>query len=113
MINIGLKPILRDGDDGYNQHKTYEGLVGVGGNHLSYDFYVKVGNKCWLIEYQGQQHYWPVDYFGGQSMFEIQQIHDARKYEYAECNGIPLIRISYEYNIYDKIASFLRSCGIS
>ena len=32
-----------------------------------------------LIEYNGEQHYRPIDYFGGEKQFEIQQEHDRRR----------------------------------
>ena len=48
-----------------------------------------------LIEYNGIQHYEPVEYFGGERQFKIQQEHDKRKRKYAEDNKINLIEISY------------------
>lgn len=45
---------------------------------------------------QGQQHFHPVEYFGGEKQFEIQQLHDELKREYAkEYLKVPLIEIKY------------------
>ena len=53
-----------------------------------------------LIEYDGEQHFRPVDLFGGEEQFQIQQERDRRKNEYCEKCGIPLVRIPYtDYNI--------------
>lgn len=48
-----------------------------------------------LIEYDGIQHFEPVDFFGGQERFEKQQLHDRIKDDYCKQNGIELIRIPY------------------
>ena len=61
-------------------------------NHkLRFDFFLPDHNI--YIEYQGEQHYNPVKYFGGQDRFKIQQKYDNYKQEYAKDN---LIIISYQ-----------------
>lgn len=52
-----------------------------------------------VIEYDGQQHDYPVDFFGGQASFEICKRHDAIKSEYCEQNHISLLRLSYRDNV--------------
>lgn len=73
-------------------------------NPLPYDFYLRGYNL--FIEYQGEQHVRPVDYFGGVESFEIQQQHDKQKKEYARAHGIKLLEIWY-YD-YDKIEEILK-----
>lgn len=51
---------------------------------LSYDFAVFNGEKILLIECQGVQHYFPVNIFGGESVFKIQKIRDQLKYDYVQ-----------------------------
>ena len=70
---------------------------------LSYDFYLPIYNL--LIEFQGIQHEQPIEYFGGEEQFEIQQEHDKRKREYAKQNNINLLEIWY-YDI-DNIEEIL------
>lgn len=72
-------------------------------NNLSYDFYLPDYNI--FIEYQGQQHYFPVNYFGGEKHFIIQQEHDRIKAEYAKNNNIELIIIPYTE--YSNIEAYL------
>ena len=89
----------------YAYEKNFHDLKGVGGGYLTYDFHI-TGTKV-LIEYQGLQHYKPVDVFGGKEQFKIQQEHDRRKREYAKKNGYKLIEISYKYDTYEKVAAYL------
>lgn len=95
----------------YSREVSFDGLVGVAGGLLSYDFAVYSDEHridlVALIECQGEQHYRPVEYFGGVSRFEVQQIHDLRKKEYAECNSVPLVYIPYTCRTYDDIFKLL------
>lgn len=69
---------------------------------LPFDFYLKNYNIA--IEYQGEQHYRPVDIFGGQEHFEQQKLHDEIKNEYCYDNNIQLITIPYwEFNNIENI----------
>ncbi len=81
----------------HNYQKTFSDLRGIGRGLLSYDFYVKSHNL--LIEYQGIQHYEPVDYFGGEEQLKIQQEHDKRKRDYAELHNINLLEIRYDEDV--------------
>lgn len=49
-----------------------------------------------FIEYQGQQHYKSVEYFGGNERLKMQQEYDTKKKEYCKQIKIPLIEISYK-----------------
>lgn len=62
-----------------------------------------------LIECQGEQHFRPVQYFGGEARFEIQQAHDKLKREYANLIDLPLIEIPYTCRTYDDISRVLSS----
>ena len=69
---------------------------------LPFDFYIPDLNIC--IEYDGEQHFTPID-FGGkgkefaEQKFKTQQIRDKIKTEYCKNNDIKLIRIPYwEFN---------------
>lgn len=60
---------------------------------MTYDIYI-CGLKI-AIEYQGKQHFEPVDYFGGKEHFEQQQMRDKLKAERSRENGVKLIYINY------------------
>lgn len=71
---------------------------------LPFDFYLPNYNMC--IEYQGGQHYFSVDYFGGSSRFEEQQKKDDIKRDYCKTNNIKLIEIPYWE--FDNIEDIIR-----
>lgn len=89
----------------YILYHKYEELIGVNGRQLSYDFYLPKFDL--LIEYQGQQHYKPIDIFGGEEYFKVQQEHDKRKFEYAKTHNIKLLEIPYWD--FDNIEQILES----
>jgi hypothetical protein len=92
----------------YECQKKFDDLIGTGGKKLSYDFIVYKDNiPVLLIECQGQQHYFAVDYFGGHEKFETQKEHDNLKKGYAERIGVPLLEIPYTVDRYSKIESIL------
>lgn len=98
-----IKLYLDNNNIEYNLHKTFNGLYGINDGLLSYDFYLSKYNL--LIEGQGEQHLRPINRFGGQEQFKIQQEHDKRKREYAKNNNIELLEIWY-YDI-NNIESIL------
>ena len=65
---------------------------------LPFDFYV---NNNYCIEYDGQQHFSPIEFFGGEESFQKLQQNDQIKNKYCLSHNIPLIRIPYWH--YDKI----------
>ena len=93
----------------YECQKKFDDLTGTGGYLLSYDFVIYDESKpIFLIECQGQQHYNPIDFFGGAEQFEKQQIHDELKRKYAQKIDVPLIEIPYSYTdeqIIEKLVS--------
>lgn len=80
--------------------KSFDGLLGIKGNPLTYDFYIPACNL--LIEYQGEYHDHSVS-FQTDEDFEKQKEHDRRKREYAEVHGIHLLEIWYYDNLEEKL----------
>ncbi len=80
---------------------------------LRFDFAVyKEGKLFAYIECQGEQHYMPVEKFGGELQLKIQQKNDNIKREYVKNNNITLIEISYKHKKYDKVVSILKEHNI-
>ena len=48
------------------------------------------------IEFDGKQHFQPMEFFGGMKAFESLKINDKIKSDYCEDNYIDLIRIRYD-----------------
>lgn len=66
-------------------------------NPLPFDFCIfdDNNNVMLLIEYDGEQHFEPIEFFGGDDAFEITQRNDKIKNEYCIKNHIDLLRIPY------------------
>ena len=69
---------------------------------LRFDFYLPNANVC--IEYDGEQHFRPIEYFGGVEKFKKVKENDSIKNKYCKNNNIKLIRIPYTT---DNVEDFL------
>lgn len=94
---------LDDRDIQYQRQKCFDGCKDK--KHLPFDFYLPEYNCC--IEYDGKQHYEPIDYFGGKESFEYTVKHDNIKNDYCKNNGIILLRIPYFKNVEEELNNFL------
>lgn len=81
--------------------KELEGLK----HRYSYDFLIP--DQRILIEYQGRQHYEPIEIFGGEEVFKVQVRNDEYKREFAKDNNYHLIEVSYAEDTLEKVFSFL------
>lgn len=73
---------------------------------LSFDFYIPK-NKT-FIEFQGEQHFHPIKFFGGKSKYLKQVENDNNKRQYCKNNNFSLIEIAYtDINNIEEILSFL------
>jgi len=70
-------------------------------NILPFDFYLPEHNIC--IEFDGIQHFQPMNIWGGKEEFKNIQKRDQIKNEYCENNNIRLIRIRYDEDIKEKL----------
>ena len=76
----------------YITQKKFEDCKNI--SHLLFDFYLPDFNTC--IEFNGIQHYYPIDLFGGKEEFEITKKRDSIKLEYCKTNEIRLIIIKQD-----------------
>lgn len=74
---------------------------------LRFDFYLPTLNTC--IEYDGKQHFQPVEYFGGLKTLKGGKIRDNLKDYYCHINRINLIRIPYTFNTISKVDKYIKS----
>ena len=73
-----------------------------GDSHLRPDFYLEDYNL--VIEYDGIQHFEPIEYFGGEERFKMTQQKDIEKNDYCKVNNIDMLRIPYwEYENIETI----------
>jgi len=68
---------------------------------LRADFYLPKENV--VIEYQGLQHYRPVEAMGGLEKFEYLQRNDMRKRNYCKAHKIRLVEIKYNEDIHKRL----------
>lgn len=72
---------------------------------LPFDFYLPELNIC--IEFQGKQHYEPIEFFGGSAGFIKQKKRDVIKKKYCKYKGINLLIIKYNDNILTNLSKYL------
>lgn len=89
VYNI-IKKLYRQYKVIYQYHPYY---LKTAKGSMSYDVYI-CGLKI-AIEYQGKQHFEPVEYFGGKEHYDRQVERDKLKLKLSEANGIKLIYINY------------------
>lgn len=74
-------------------------------NPLPFDFYVHNKKSKLLIEFDGIQHFKPIEYFGGEDVLRDTQFRDKIKNDFAKEKDIPILRIPYTEQ--DNIESIL------
>ena len=82
------------------QHRPYFLKSSIGGQ-MSYDIFVSGLNVA--IEYQGKQHFEPIDFFGGEVGFERVKIRDAEKLRLSNDNGVKLVYINYWEEVSEEL----------
>lgn len=103
QLEDNTKNILNKYNITYKREFTFDGLIGIGGQSLRFDFYLPGYNL--LIECQGIQHKEWQETWITKDGFERQLEHDRRKRAYAEKHNINLLEIWY-YDI-DNIENIL------
>lgn len=105
-----VNKLLLENNIPYRVEYSFPDLFGhYGKRQLRFDFAIFNNDnsiRC-LIECQGQQHYKPVDDFGGEEALEEQAINDELKREYAKVHHIPLFEIPYTDKAYEKVKETL------
>lgn len=102
-----IKNFLNENSIEYIREKTFENCKSLKGYKLRFDFYIPRYNMC--IEYDGLQHFEPIEYFGGETKFIELKTNDEIKNKYCLENNIEILRIKYirpsekNKNIIEKI----------
>lgn len=95
-----IEILLKNNNIKYKTQFTFIDCVSDLNKQLRFDFAIfdDEKNLIELIEYNGRQHYEPIDYFGGEQGFDILQKHDQIKKDYCKQNNIKLVIIPYIIN---------------
>src|SRR6478735_9311369 len=83
----------------YIPQKSFEDLKYK--SKLFFDFYLSEYNIC--IEFDGEQHYKPIKFFGGDNKFDNIKKCDKLKNDYCKENNIKLYRIGFKENILERL----------
>lgn len=86
-----IKDILIENEVDFIQQKRFDDCKHI--LTLPFDFYLPNYNTC--IEFDGIQHFQPIEFFGGEDEFNRLKINDSIKTEYCKLNNINLIRLPY------------------
>lgn len=90
-----IRILLEQNNIAFEKEKTFEDCINPETQRkYRFDFYV---NNCYVIEFDGAQHFIPIDYFGGEEYLEICQARDKIKNDYCREKHIPIIRIPYSH----------------
>jgi hypothetical protein len=99
---LRIKQILKRKNIIFIFQKTFDDCRNLNNRKLKFDFYLPKQNI--LIEYDGKQHYEPIEYFGGVNSYNKLKEYDIIKTNFTKTKNIKLIRISYQnYNNIEKI----------
>ena len=96
-----IEQLLKENNISYIYDENYfQDLILPSGGIGRYDFILLDENKqpYRLIEYDGKQHYTPIDFFGGEEALDRLKKNDEVKNQYAKQHSLPLVRIPYTIN---------------
>lgn len=86
--------LLNNNNIYYEREKTFNDCRFENNYHGYFDFYI---NNHYCIEYDGEQHFKSIPFFGGEKAFERRKKYDEYKNQYCIQHNIPLIRIPYTH----------------
>ena len=107
-----VREFLQERDIEFSEQVRFDGLIGIGGGKLSYDFQIELNGESILLEIDGAQHFSPRS-FGGRDIdvseqaYQQQAEHDRLKDDFAVQNGLRLVRIQNVGSNHDFITDSL------
>lgn len=109
VLSLKVHEVLDELNIDYETEKTFDDCVDK--IKLRYDFYFEFNGKRYCLEADGEQHFRPVDSWGGIEAFEQVKKRDNIKNEFCLNNEIILIRIPFDKvdNAKNIILNYLKS----
>lgn len=104
-----IEKFFRENDINYKKEYIFKELKSSSGGYLRFDYAIfdKNNNLQSLIEYNGEQHYKEVPFFGGEKYFNKLCINDKLKIEYCKKHEIDLYIFTYKQPL-TEIINILR-----
>lgn len=89
---LTIERLLSENNMSYKSEYSFPDLP-----RLRYDFVIfgESQKPIRIIEFDGEQHFKSIDYFGGEKGFEQRRNHDTIKNQYAFNHNIPIVRFPY------------------
>ena len=92
----------------FKREFKFDDLKGYNNGKLRFDFAIFQNESLLgLIEFQGEQHFYPVKTFGGYNAFKERQYNDEQKKQYCKLNNIPLLLLRKTDNVPNELNRFL------
>lgn len=103
-----IEKYLQNKNINYKREYSFKDLFYKEKGILKFDFALfEKDNLIGLIEYQGIQHFQPIDFFGGEKGYKEQIIRDKMKVEYCNKNNYKLFFITYQENTEKRLEEIL------
>ena len=98
----------------YVPQKSFDNCQTVHRKRYDFEVLFATGTR-FLIEYDGRQHFTPIEFFGGQKSLKSTRRRDLLKTNYCRKRKIPLLRISYRHigKIPEIIENFMIKVSIN
>lgn len=106
-----IEKILKKLKVKYIKEYSFEDLKSPSGTKLRFDFALFDSSNILkiLIEYNGEQHYMPVDFYGGIQEFKKQQKRDLQKINYCKKNNISLLILNKDSDLEKEINEVIKN----
>lgn len=102
-----INNLLKEHNTNYTFQMKFDDCKNKEGNSvLPFDFYLHDLNT--VIEYDGEHHFKPISYWGGEEKFKATQQNDKIKNEYCKQHGIRIIRLNYKQKKEEIIQQILK-----
>ena len=92
---VWVENFLKDNNINYKTQYSFADCKNKYVLHFDFAIFNKYNMLIALLEIDGEQHYKPIDYFGGDEGFALTHQRDEIKNKYCKDNNINLIRLPY------------------
>lgn len=93
----------------FEEQKQFDWLIFKKRGRMKLDFYLPDYNIA--IECQGEQHFYPIEYYHGKEKFEVIKERDEYKKKLCEENNVKIEYINYFDNLENKLNEILKHVG--
>ena len=110
---LEIRNILSNNVIDFKEQHSFDDCLSPKGRKIRFDFAIMRNEAViGLIEFNGKQHYEPIEFFGSKERFELQQQIDGIKRNYCASNNIPLLEIHYKQLGRIDLNDFLQKLGL-